>query len=531
MRSVYGSIWPDRMREFGLTRQGFVPWVLFEPCARANFSVSPMMLLPTRTRLLHVALASSAIALSVTSARGQQPAAPTTASIMGIVVDSIHGTVLANALVRVDASSLETMTDSGGRFKLLNVPPGRHQLVVFPPIEDTLGLRVVSPSISVTAGDIYLQDLAIPSPERLVGLLCPAGVLKMRGPAAVVGFVHDPVTGDPAPGAKIQLLYDETDPLGLTKKPVVRSATTDSAGNYKICGVPPNMEGKVIVTRNGVVSGEVPAKVENGFLALRSFGILGKVRVAAQQPAAPGDTSHRPPRYIGEARVSGRVVNKQGQPLYQARVALQGSDAVTLTKPNGEFTLDSLPAGTQSLEVRKLGYGVTDYPIELANGPENPRVTITMSDFVPTLATVRVEAQENRALLDNGYLQRKDTHMGMAYLDGDQIRQSALHFSDELRTVPGLKIVPIGDGTHQAIVNARDVTATACVNFVVDGTPFKEVQPGDIDDFLQPSELAAIEVYSPSTTPAQFQSPGSNNCISIVAWTKRGTPSKPKKKP
>lgn len=452
--------------------------------------------------------------------------------ITGTVLDSIHGEVLVGALVRLDTSFLEATTDSMGRYRLLNVPPGRHQLVVFHPIEDTLGLRIVSPPITLLAGDIVVQDLSIPSPERLVSLLCPAAILKMRGPAAVVGFVHDPATGDPAIGASVQLVYTESDPLGLTHKPVVRNAPVDSAGNYKICGVPANMDGKVVVNRAGVKSGEVPAKIENGFLALRSFGILAKVRVAAapSSASAPGDTTQHRPVYVGEARITGRVVNKQGLPIYQARVALQGSGGVAITKANGTFELDSLPAGTQSLEVRKLGYGVTDYPVELANGPDNPAVTITMSDFVPTLETVRVEAQQDRALLENGYLQRKQTGLGLAYLDGDQIRESAMHFSDELRLVPALKIVPVGDGTHQEIVNARSVTETSCVTIVVDGTIFHEVDPGDIDDFIQPSEVSAIEVYSASTAPMQFQAPGNSGCVVVVVWTKRGTP-KAKKKP
>jgi hypothetical protein len=46
------------------------------------------------------------------------------------------------------------------------------------------------------------------------------------------------------------------------------------------------------------------------------------------------------------------------------------------------------------------------------------------------------------------------------------------------------------------------------------------MEPGDIDDFVKPHELAAIEVYSASNTPAEFQGRG-GSCTTIVAWTVR----------
>ena len=44
--------------------------------------------------------------------------------------------------------------------------------------------------------------------------------------------------------------------------------------------------------------------------------------------------------------------------------------------------------------------------------------------------------------------------------------------------------------------------------------------PGDIDDFVKPHEVGAIEVYSATSTPAEYQSRG-GNCATIVAWTHR----------
>jgi hypothetical protein len=103
------------------------------------------------------------------------------------------------------------------------------------------------------------------------------------------------------------------------------------------------------------------------------------------------------------------------------------------------------------------------------------------------------------------------------YLDGDAINTNALNFSDAMRIVPGLRTVPVGG--RQMIVSSRGVNG--CVQIWVDGNNWQQLEPGDIDDFVKPHELAAIEVYSPSTTPVEFQGARGSSCSTIVAWTIR----------
>ena len=164
--------------------------------------------------------------------------------------------------------------------------------------------------------------------------------------------------------------------------------------------------------------------------------------------------------------MTGRVTNKSGQPLAGARVSLQGAGLTTVTKPNGEFVLDSLPSGTQALEVRKLGYGVQEVAVELASTTPQS-VSVTMSDYVPTLETMRVEAEMDKGLTDVGYLGRKRSGHGY-YMDGDNLHKESLRFSDVMRTAPGLRVTPNGDGRTYRITSARD--PMGCVNFVIDGT-------------------------------------------------------------
>jgi hypothetical protein len=86
---------------------------------------------------------SAIVALAALSAGAQNPApAPAAgiAALHGTVMDSLHGSVLVGALVRVDNSTHEGFTDSTGRYRIDSIPAGMHRLVVVHPLLDTLGI-------------------------------------------------------------------------------------------------------------------------------------------------------------------------------------------------------------------------------------------------------------------------------------------------------------------------------------------------------------------------------------------------------
>ncbi len=443
------------------------------------------------------------------------PAAPAAASgfakLEGYVTDSVHSTPLVNAIVLVEGTDRTGKVDASGHYTVDSIPAGSHHLQILHPILDTLSMGPMrTPPIPFAAGETHDLDLAIPSAERLVSAICTSAQ-RMRGPGAMIGFVRDPETKGPAVGSKVQLVYYVTDAIGR-KTPRVAEATVDSSGTYKICGLAKEMSGKVQVYRNGVSSGEVPAEITNGFLALRGFTIAATQTVVEVK----GDSGKIKRVAKGTASVSGRVLGPRGQPLAGARVSLQGGVEVTLTKANGEFSLDSLPSGTQALDVRKLPYAVTEVPVELAsNAPA--RTTIKMTDTIQVLQTMRTEAQVDKGLSKVGYLERKN--MGMGYFfDGRQINHDAHLFSDVMRVSPGLTMQPTGDGRTNVIKDSRN-QQNGCVNFYVDNSPYQEMVAGDIDDYIQPSEVVAVEVYHGTETPPQFTTAGQSSCATVVIWT------------
>jgi hypothetical protein len=100
------------------------------------------------------------------------------------------------------------------------------------------------------------------------------------------------------------------------------------------------------------------------------------------------------------------------------------------------------------------------------------------------------------------------------YLGPDRVAPlHAVYVTDILRRVPGLRTVP---GRHgDVVVPGRG--DGACIQYYVDGILYPEGRPGDVNQFLNGGEVAALEVYQPEATPGQFMT--GRSCITVVLWT------------
>lgn len=462
-----------------------------------------MSLTPRPLRFVSVALALCAGAIA--SAQQPVPGTPT-ATAIGVVFDSLRGRPLSGALVRVDSSELVAVADDEGRFKIEGIAPGGHRLHVEHPILDTIGVALFSPLYAFRAGATLGTELVIPGQETLVQFMCSAA-WRNRGPAVLMGRVREADTGVPATGAKVSLVWYEVEVTNAVRRaPRVRESQVGPDGTYKICGLPARLEGKVQVLRGDQTSGEIPIDFASDLVYLRSMGL-------ASQVVAVGDSARG--MVLGTARLSGRVTNNAGTPLAGARVMLENTTRAATTRANGEFVLDSLPSGTQSLSVRLLGYAPIEQAVDLVSS-QPTTVTIKLTEFVPVLEAVRVTAARERGLETVGFTRRRRVGQGY-FMDDKDINENSTHFSDVLRSAPGIRVVPSGMN-RQVITSNRNLDG--CTTIWIDGTMWQSMEPGDIDDFVRPHELAAIEVYSPSTTPAEFQARG-GSCTTIVAWTYR----------
>jgi Carboxypeptidase regulatory-like domain len=259
----------------------------------------------------------------------------------------------------------------------------------------------------------------------------------------------------------------------------------------------------------------VPVTQDGGLLTLRSMS------VAPLAVAAKGDTSSKgaPVRIPkGTARAFGRVVNKAGAPVEGARVSLLGGGSSTTTRAGGEFSLDSLPAGTQAIAVRHLGYAPQEVTVELSSRTP-ARLTVQLGAYVPELAPVEVVSQMDQGLDRVGFTGRKRGAASGYFITPEMIEnRKAAQFTDLLTTAPGIRI----EGTmgHMAIRSTRTVGRQGCVTVYVDGSQWQQLEAGDLDSFVRPEEAAAIEVYpAGAATPVEFQTSG-GDCAAVVIWTK-----------
>jgi hypothetical protein len=445
------------------------------------------------------------------------PEVPKFGFLQGVAIDSVHEQPLVGALIQIEGTGRIGPTDSLGRFLIDSIPPGSYRLLVDHPLLDTLGIALVTPPITFAVNQITRTTVAIPGAEFLTALFCPAA-RRTLGPGALIGRVREPDTEEPAEGARVSFVWYDPDPPGLPanlhlkKQPRVREAVVSKDGTYRLCGLPASFEGKLQAQRkDGGATAEVPVSQSEGVLSLRSMS------VAALPKIAGADSANSKPVQRGSARVFGKIVNASGAPVAGARIGLMGVSSATLSRANGDFVLDSLPSGTQAIVVRQLGYKPMEIPVELsARAPA--RVTVKLGVFVPELSPVEVVSARDQGLQKVGFTDRKRSSAGGYFMDPDELaRRNATQFTDLLRTVPGIRVSSTNG--QASISSTRSATGGGCVTVWVDGSPWQQLEAGDLDSYVRPDEVSAIEVYNGISVPPQFVQAG-QNCAAVVVWTK-----------
>jgi hypothetical protein len=462
------------------------------------------------------------------SAAAATPVAPpgrAFASVFGTVFDSVHMAPLAGATILAEGKGRITRTTDRGVFLLDSLEPGEYRIRVDHVLLDSIGLSMLTEPFTLAEGDSRSIMLGIPSTASLVNLSCPAA-RRALGPSALIGRLLDAETEEPVKGARVSVAWEEISiNAGLRKMPRVREALSGEDGVYRICGLPANLEGTLQALNKGVQTSEVRLKFEGDPLVIQGLkiGSASTVAVATgdeaarrQKEAQVGKSFSAAMLQRGNASLTGRVINAAGQPVVGARVDVVNTPGVTQTGSGGEFRLDSLPSGTQTVVVRQIGFAPEEQPVELSTRAP-ARVTVTMARAAQVLAPVVVTEDANAGLEKVGYVQRKRSGFGY-FMTGDEVQKRApTILTDVFRQIPGLRVVP--SGSDYVVESSRNAMG-GCVRYWVDGSMWEAVFPGDVDRLVPPWEIAAMEVYNGTSVPAQFTMAGSSSCAAVVIWTK-----------
>lgn len=253
------------------------------------------------------------------------------------------------------------------------------------------------------------------------------------------------------------------------------------------------------------------ARIIVGWTAL-ALGLVA-TQGAAQQSSQ--QVRQQASEQIGYSLV-GTVADHDGNPLEGAEISLIEHDTTTrLVRSDtaGRFRMESLPAASVTLHVRRLGYESKSVHVNITGSDRRSSVVIALDAAVAQLKGVSVVdvANEPDARLRDFYARKASNNFGR-YVDQDNIEQRRPQFiSDMLRRVPGVSVLAarrIGN-----IVRIRGCSPLVWVDGV-------RMPGAELDDVIQPAEVAALEIYNSfAGIPAQYFD-RSATCGTILVWTR-----------
>jgi hypothetical protein len=464
----------------------------------------------TLMRLVPIGMLAAPLAAAAGVALGQNPTnqgqAPPAgfAAVSGLVVDSVVGSPLIGAVVMVDGSLRQGISDSSGRFRIDSIEPGPRQLGVFHPLLDSLSMGITTRSLDLKAGATAFVMLATPSAPTIVSQFCRTPQMAgeaQTGPVLLIGRVLDANTDQPVPGVRVTLLWTHVGVTnaGVHRVPFRRDTVTGRSGEFHFCYLPAGLQAVVRATRFAPGGGAVMESVERQLdIGQRLIGIVAlHTPTVGPPPSVPSAGQSTAP---AGATVSGRVVHIDGSPVQAASVFVPGSPDSAVTGSDGQFALRGVHPGTRSLVVRAIGYEPVVTTVEAsALDPRNVNVALGMK--VAILDSIRVVGRLTAGYERIGFATRRNSGAGTYMTAQDIAKKQEVDFHSLFYGVPGVRVNYGADG-QPYLTGSR---ASGCVNFVVDGVQYHEAEPGDIDTFVRPQDIGALEVYDATSAPAQFQ--------------------------
>jgi hypothetical protein len=495
------------------------------------------------------ACAFSLVLASASPARSQQQAHRTTATITGVVYDSlVRNAPLSGAEVTVDGTDLSAVSDAKGRFTLRGVLPGRAGVRFYHTMLDSLGFGAAPVAVAVADTGVVSVRLTTPSPATLRASLCLGPQPSATG--VVLGRVRNVDTQAPLPHATVTASWAEWSiaKAGMTRAERRVAGEATPSGAFAVCGVPNDVAVVVRATAAGHVTGLVDVNLSQRLFAVHDFGVSvtdsgATVGELARLDSAftRGDSAHAQ----GAATIVGVIRDANGKILDQAQVAVSGFPISVRTRSDGAYTLTRVPAGTQTLDVRSLGFAPKRMGVELRTGERRVLDVILDGANAQELAPVSVVAR-NMKLDKTGFDGRRKSGMGQYITEEEIERRGVFETTQALWNARGTRVVwngydnvvmftrPTGTGRGTLVDQGKGVMQGGGYNtlcrpaYWVDGLAMPVPVPGDpFDDTnasVRPRDIRGIEVYlDPSSVPPQYRRPDVA-CGVVLIWTKPRQP-------
>jgi hypothetical protein len=274
--------------------------------------------------------------------------------LTGVVREPEGGAPVPEARVSLAGTLLESVTDSSGQFLLGGIPRGDYQVEVRTPWLDSIG-TVHRAAVRVSGARRRLE-VTLPSAAALVAASCGArregGVLvgRVLGGADAVGGAPVRLTASWHDRAVLVLPGGEVVPRLRWVE-----ARADSAGTYRLCGVPVETALTVSVAVEAPATPDTTGGALPGVAPVAPGAVPRHARLPKARRVARMDLQLERTR-SGPASFTGRLVDPTGAPVPFAEVRLPGVSRVTLTTEAGRFRLDGVPPGTHQVTITREGF-------------------------------------------------------------------------------------------------------------------------------------------------------------------------------
>ncbi|HEY7634159.1 MAG TPA: TonB-dependent receptor [Gemmatimonadales bacterium] len=173
-----------------------------------------------------------------------------------------------------------------------------------------------------------------------------------------------------------------------------------------------------------------------------------------QQPQQPAQTGS----------VAGKVIDDKGAAIAGAQVAIQGTTIGVQTSATGDYVLARVPAGTQLVRVRMVGFR-----------PDSANVTVTADQRVSQDFTLQRNPLQLQTLVVTGTQTPRmnlDASVAVTSLTAQDIQRAVPRSTTEaLRYVPGFTRVESSGGEVNENISIRGILGVEYVNFLEDGLP------------------------------------------------------------
>ena len=419
---------------------------------------------------------------------------------------SVPGHTISGAFAVLTGTDYALRTDSVGIGRVEPILPGQYRLQVRTALMDSLGVLAREHDIEVGV-DGRLVQMTLPSSTELLRAVCSADVVR-RAQSFLRGTVRDS-SGREVPGATVRLramrnIATAADRVSFSEDVV--STTSDSLGQWRVCGVPRDTPLQLRVT-SGV------GTIDTLF------------RIAATDALAAADVGLRVSR---TASLLLRTYNAEERPLGEVQAVVRtiaGREIAVRTNHVGEATVGDLEPGVATVHLRRVGYVEGTIAAEFVAGSNTLQLSLDPT-APPSLDTVTVRAHRTNDRFTD-FETRRANGLATASITREQIeRRNPVSLWQMLTRVPSVLVVDsLGFVYARSVRNRNDECwLRVAINGVVqsDGRP-------DLRTLPAPGEVYGVEVFAGAATiPATMASQGGNElgprartgCGLISIWTR-----------